>query len=121
MGSTRDPEKGPETSTIAARAHSVDAAELVNSNGSHYSSLTTSFYYNWFVRPALRALHVSAGDGSLGPGESYFLSSPDAFAVAAGRPHWPETRQHFRPMRLLMPLTVRKDDRELTSINAHDA
>jgi len=52
-----------------------------------------------------------------------FLLSPDAFAVAvaAGRPHWPETRQHFRPTRLLMPLTVRKDDRELMSINAHDA
>ena len=32
-----------------------------------------------------------------------------------------ETRPHFRPVRLLMPLTLRKDDRELMWINAHDA
>jgi hypothetical protein len=38
----------------------------------------------------------------------------DVAVIAGGR-------QHFRPMRLLMRLTVRKDDRGLMSINAHDA
>jgi hypothetical protein len=36
---------------------------------------------------------------------------PEYVSATVIPPHWPETRQHFRPMRLLMPLTVRKDDR----------
>ena len=89
-----------------------------------FGSITCMSLFHWPV--SLKKLSPSVSIWNLArPGAvaGFLRWSPDAFAVAvaAARPHWPETRQHFRPMRLFMPLTVRKDDRELMSINAHDA